>query len=95
MASEMGDPTEELAPGNMMDTPDLPAREGWGEWDMLDEATGEVQCYMNDGDYGVRGIDGGSWEINTAEDGEPIDDELYTSAEAAMMRGGRASALFC
>jgi hypothetical protein len=84
MANETGDPREELAPGNMMDTGDLPAREGWGEWDMLNEATGEVQCFMNGGDYGVRGIDGGSWEIISAEDGEAVDEELYTSAEEAM-----------
>ena len=84
MADETGAPMEELAPGNMMDTPDLPNREGWGEWDTLDEATGEVQCYMNEGDYGVRGIDGGAWEIVDVEDGKPIDDETYTSAEEAM-----------
>jgi hypothetical protein len=77
---------EGLAPGNRMDTPDLPVREGWGEWDMLDEATGEVQCYLNNGDYGVRGIDGGSWEIIGAEHGEPVDDQIYTSAEEAMRR---------
>ena len=84
MQHQTGDPKEEQALGNMIDTPDLPNREGWGEWDKVDEATGEAQCFLVDGEYGVRGIDGGDWEIINAEDGEPVDERTYSSAEAAM-----------